>query len=194
MINASLSPLGLSRLSSLSSPSIPLYLSSPLLLSSPHRLLLLSKVATDSVCYSPHKQPNYHPIVPLLLRRLTQTQITKRPAASTNFSRNPPSPDFLHIGKVSPPRRSSNANHPYHIEMPSQVSTPVAHPIPRRRSPLLANPPDLNLSLSASLNSKAKSPYTFVSRMDENDYHPPAAPPPSPVHYPSDSWSTACRR
>ncbi|CAG8949926.1 hypothetical protein HYFRA_00004256 [Hymenoscyphus fraxineus] len=81
--------------------------------------------------------------------------------------------------------------------MPSQTSTPIAHPIPRRHSPVLANASfgqDINLYLSSSLNSKAKSPYTFISRMGENDYSPPAPPPPSPVNYPSDSWSTACRR
>ncbi|XMA07451.1 hypothetical protein WAI453_000242 [Rhynchosporium graminicola] len=42
------------------------------------------------------------------------------------------------------------------------------------------------------LSTKAQSPYTFVTRDIENDYAPPAPPPPSPVNYPSDSWSTAC--
>ncbi|RDL37607.1 Uncharacterized protein BP5553_05040 [Venustampulla echinocandica] len=78
--------------------------------------------------------------------------------------------------------------------MPSQAKTPIA-PIPRRRSPILTNPTfgqDISLSLSINLNSKAKSPYTFINRMDENDYSPPAPPPPSPVNFPAESWNTAC--
>jgi hypothetical protein len=83
------------------------------------------------------------------------------------------------------------------IKMPSQTPTPIALPVPRRRSPLLTNPSlgqDITLSLSTTLNMKAKSPYMFISRMDENDYAPPAPPPPSPVNFPTESWSTACRR
>lgn len=79
--------------------------------------------------------------------------------------------------------------------MTSQTPTPIAHPIPRRRSPLLANPPpaqNLPLYLSTTLNMKAQSPYTFIHRAGENDYAPPAPPPPSPVNFPSESWSTAC--
>ncbi|KAH6674360.1 hypothetical protein B0J14DRAFT_37482 [Halenospora varia] len=74
--------------------------------------------------------------------------------------------------------------------MASQAPTPIALPVPRRRSPLLFGQ-DLTLSLATSLNSKAKSTYTFITRVDENDYSPPA-PPPSPVNYPTESWSTAC--
>ncbi|KAH8756179.1 hypothetical protein BGZ57DRAFT_31619 [Hyaloscypha finlandica] len=79
--------------------------------------------------------------------------------------------------------------------MPSQTPTPIALPVPRRRSPLLTNTSlgqDVSLFLTNTLNSKAKAPYNFISRMDENDYSPPAPPPPSPVNFPSESWSTAC--
>jgi len=76
--------------------------------------------------------------------------------------------------------------------MPSQTPTPIALPVPRRRlSPLLTNTSfgqDVTLCLANTLNSKTKSPYT----PDENDYAPPAPPPPSPVNFPSESWSTAC--
>ncbi|KAG0652073.1 hypothetical protein D0Z07_1177 [Hyphodiscus hymeniophilus] len=76
--------------------------------------------------------------------------------------------------------------------MPSQIPTPIALPVPRRRpSPLLNNPSfgqDVTLCLANTLNSKAKMPYM----LDENDYAPPAPPPPSPVNFPSESWSTAC--
>ncbi|PMD25365.1 hypothetical protein NA56DRAFT_433163 [Hyaloscypha hepaticicola] len=82
-------------------------------------------------------------------------------------------------------------------KMPSQTPTPIALPVPRRRSPLLTNaslgqPQDVSLFLSNTLSSKAKAPYNFISRIDENDYSPPAPPPPSPVNFPSESWSTAC--
>ncbi|KAI9048585.1 hypothetical protein LZ554_007418 [Drepanopeziza brunnea f. sp. 'monogermtubi'] len=81
--------------------------------------------------------------------------------------------------------------------MPTQTPTPITTPIPRRRSPLLTNSAfgheDINY-LSTSLSMKAKSPYIFVTRDNQNDYFPPAPPPPSPVNYPSESWSTACRR
>ena len=79
--------------------------------------------------------------------------------------------------------------------MPSQAPTPIALPIPRRRSPLLSNSSfgqDIPLCLSTTLDMKAKSPYTFVDRAGENDYSPPAPPPPSPVNFPTESWSTAC--
>ncbi|KAG4419164.1 hypothetical protein IFR04_007665 [Cadophora malorum] len=80
--------------------------------------------------------------------------------------------------------------------MPSQTPTPLTTPIPRRRSPLLTNTSfgqqDISLCLTSTLNSKAQSPYTFITRDNENDYSPPAPPPPSPVNYPSESWSTAC--
>ncbi|KUJ15752.1 uncharacterized protein LY89DRAFT_587210 [Mollisia scopiformis] len=79
--------------------------------------------------------------------------------------------------------------------MPSQTSTTLASPIPRRRSPLLTNSTfgrDVSLCLSNTLNMKAKSPYTFILRENENDYSPPAPPPPSPVNFPMESWSTAC--
>ena len=76
--------------------------------------------------------------------------------------------------------------------MPSQTPTPIALPVPRRRlSPLLTNTSfgqDVTLCLANTLNSKTKSPYM----LDENDYAPPAPPPPSPVNFPSESWSTAC--
>lgn len=79
--------------------------------------------------------------------------------------------------------------------MPSQAQTPLAIPIPRRRSPLLTNPDlghDLTLCLSRTLNGKAKEPYLFISRAPENEYAPPAPPPPSPVNFPAESWSPAC--
>lgn len=80
--------------------------------------------------------------------------------------------------------------------MPSQAPTPIAIPIPRRRSPLLSNPylgQDIPLYLSSTLDLKAKSPYAFVDRVGQNDsYSPPAPPPPSPVNFPTESWSTAC--
>lgn len=80
--------------------------------------------------------------------------------------------------------------------MPSQKTpTPIALPIPRRRSPLLTNQTfgqDVTLYLSNTFNTMAKSPYTFITRDCENDYTPPAPPPPSPVNFPSESWSTAC--
>jgi hypothetical protein len=82
------------------------------------------------------------------------------------------------------------------IAMPSQTPTPIDLPVPCGRS-LLTNTSlsqYVNLCLSQSLDSKAKSPYTFVSPFEENDYSPPAPPPPSPVNFPSESWSTACRR
>ncbi|CZS92376.1 uncharacterized protein RAG0_11351 [Rhynchosporium agropyri] len=79
--------------------------------------------------------------------------------------------------------------------MPSQTPTQITTPIPRRRSPLLNNSSfgqKQDLCLTSYLSTKAQSPYTFVTRDIENDYAPPAPPPPSPVNYPSDSWSTAC--
>jgi len=86
--------------------------------------------------------------------------------------------------------------------MPTQTATSIAHPIPRRRLSILTSSTlgqqqqdaNLSLSLSTTLNTKAMAPYTFISRVDENDYAPPAPPPPSPVNFPSESWSTACRR
>ncbi|KAK2625014.1 hypothetical protein QTJ16_005383 [Diplocarpon rosae] len=82
--------------------------------------------------------------------------------------------------------------------MSSQTNpTPITSPIPRRRSPLLTHHAfagqDLNLCLTSSLSTKAKSPYTFIMRdIDiDNDYAPPAPPPPSPVNYPRENWSTA---
>lgn len=79
--------------------------------------------------------------------------------------------------------------------MPSQTPTLIALPIPRRRSPILASPilgQDDALYLTTTLTTSAKSPYTFITRFDQNDYAPPAPPPPSPVNFPSESWSTAC--
>lgn len=79
--------------------------------------------------------------------------------------------------------------------MPSQTPTPIALPIPRRRSPLLSHPSfvqDIPLCLSSTLDLKAKAPYTFIDRAGQNDYSPPAPPPPSPVNFPTESWSTAC--
>ncbi|OWP00376.1 hypothetical protein B2J93_3926 [Marssonina coronariae] len=71
--------------------------------------------------------------------------------------------------------------------MPSQTNiTPITSPIPRRRSPLLTHPAfdgqDLKLCLASTLSTKDKSPYTFIMRdLDsDNDYAPPAPPPPSP--------------
>jgi len=87
---------------------------------------------------------------------------------------------------------SDQKNPSYHQTtaiMPSQTTTTLASPIPRRRSPLLS---DLSLSLSNTLSNKAKSPYTFILRENGNDYSPPAPPPPSPVNFPVESWSTAC--
>ncbi|KAF4615576.1 hypothetical protein G7Y89_g15299 [Cudoniella acicularis] len=95
--------------------------------------------------------------------------------------------------KVNPITREIDSSK--HTTMPSQTPTPIALPVPRRRSPLLTNTSfgqEITLSLSTTLNAKAKSPYTFISRMDENDYSPPSAPPPSPVNFPTESWSTAC--
>ena len=89
-------------------------------------------------------------------------------------------------------------HHKSKTNMPSQTTTTLQSPIPRRRSPLLATtsntnqtPYNLSLSLSSSLSNKAKSPYTFILREDGNDYSPPAPPPPSPVNFPVESWSTA---
>jgi hypothetical protein len=77
--------------------------------------------------------------------------------------------------------------------MPSQITSPqIALPIPRRRSPLLTNESfgqDLSLLFS---NTKTKSAFTLATRDHENDYAPPAPPPPSPVNFPMESWSTAC--
>jgi hypothetical protein len=79
--------------------------------------------------------------------------------------------------------------------MPSP-QTHIAQPSPlspaRRMSPLLTSN-TLGRDLCLTLDVKTK-PYTFVPRTYENDYAPPAPPPPSPVNFPSESWSTACRR
>ncbi|TVY31368.1 hypothetical protein LSUB1_G009000, partial [Lachnellula subtilissima] len=82
--------------------------------------------------------------------------------------------------------------------MPSQTQTktPIALPIPRRRSPLLNNPSlgqDLDLSfLNTHTKAKNQGSYnTFSSRdmdVEVDEYSPPAAPPPSPVNFPGDSW------
>ncbi|KAL3424576.1 hypothetical protein PVAG01_03857 [Phlyctema vagabunda] len=80
--------------------------------------------------------------------------------------------------------------------MPSQTSTPLALPIPRKRLSLLTSS-TLGQDVSLYLNQKVtKSPYgyTIVERVTEDEYHPPAPPPPSPVSFPSESWSTALRR
>merc|ERR1711977_209690 len=72
----------------------------------------------------------------------------------------------------------------HQIKMPSQTPTPLTTPSFGQQ--------DISLCLTSTLNSKAQSPYTFITRDNENDYSPPAPPPPSPVNYPSESWSTAC--
>ncbi|PQE04795.1 hypothetical protein CJF32_00001504 [Rutstroemia sp. NJR-2017a WRK4] len=80
--------------------------------------------------------------------------------------------------------------------MPSQTSTAtMAVPTPRRGlSPLLTSSTfsqDVSFYLdTAKANTKGKTPYMF----NENEYAPPAPPPPSPVNFPAESWSTACRR
>jgi hypothetical protein len=105
---------------------------------------------------------------------------------------------FTNSSKITPGLYKSPHNlnlAPTSTKMPSQTPTPIALPVPRRRSPLLVNASlgqDVSLFLSNTLNSKAKAPYNFISRIDENDYSPPAPPPPSPVNFPSESWSTAC--
>ena len=72
--------------------------------------------------------------------------------------------------------------------MPSQTPTPLTTPIPRRRSPLLTNTSfgqqDISLCLTSTLNSKAQSPYTFITRDNENDYSPPAPPGSAPPRRP----------
>ncbi|TVY12669.1 hypothetical protein LARI1_G009578 [Lachnellula arida] len=88
--------------------------------------------------------------------------------------------------------------------MPSQTQTktPIALPIPRRRSPLLTNPAlgqDLSLSLclhntNTSTSTKTKNQGSRDMDVDADEYSPPAAPPPSPVNFPGESWSTALRR
>ncbi|KAF7954580.1 hypothetical protein EAE96_005700 [Botrytis aclada] len=80
--------------------------------------------------------------------------------------------------------------------MPSQSSTTtMAVPVPRRRlSPLLTSSTfgeDVSFYLdTVKTNSKNKTPYIF----HENEYAPPAPPPPSPINFPAESWSPACRR
>lgn len=95
------------------------------------------------------------------------------------------------------PRILKTYQHLHLPNMPSpQTHIAVAQPSPlstaRRMSPLLTSN-TLGRDVCLSLDTKNK-PYTFVPRMYENDYAPPAPPPPSPVNFPSESWSTACRR
>jgi hypothetical protein len=76
--------------------------------------------------------------------------------------------------------------------MPSpQTHIAVAQPSPTRRmSPLLTSN-TLGRDVCLTLDTKNK-PYAFVPRMYENDYAPPAPPPPSPVNFPSGvtmTWS-----
>ncbi|APA11934.1 hypothetical protein SS1G_05477 [Sclerotinia sclerotiorum 1980 UF-70] len=81
--------------------------------------------------------------------------------------------------------------------MPSQSSTTtMAVPVPRRRlSPLLTSSTfgedvSFHLDTFKANDAKNKTQYTF----HENEYAPPAPPPPSPINFPAESWSTACRR
>lgn len=79
--------------------------------------------------------------------------------------------------------------------MPSQTQTSLASPTPRRHSSILSYQ-DYTLSIFSSqdytlysnnhLVSKAQNQFTygFDARLNENDdYHPPAPPPPSPVSF-----------
>lgn len=86
----------------------------------------------------------------------------------------------------------------HNIKMPTQQThLAIAAPSPmtpsRRLSPLLTSPTAFDREVCLSLDAKNK-PYAFIPRMYENDYAPPAPPPPSPVNFPSESWSTALRR
>ncbi|RFU25294.1 hypothetical protein B7463_g11048, partial [Scytalidium lignicola] len=73
--------------------------------------------------------------------------------------------------------------------MPSQTATQIAAPVPRRHLPLLSSEQEFNHYMTNTLNSKATSQYGYARRVEENDYAPPA-PPPSPVNFPTESWST----
>lgn len=78
--------------------------------------------------------------------------------------------------------------------MPSQTTTLIAVPVPRRQSPILTSAAlgqDETLYLTNSLNLKSNPSYTLITRFDQNDYYPPAPPPPSPINFPSESWSTS---
>ncbi|RDW91260.1 hypothetical protein BP5796_02425 [Coleophoma crateriformis] len=89
--------------------------------------------------------------------------------------------------------------------MPSQTAQtfvsnatniPLALPVPRKKLSLLTSP-TLGDDVSLYINHKrVKSDYgyTYHERIQEDAYAPPAPPPPSPINFPLESWSPACRR
>jgi len=94
-----------------------------------------------------------------------------------------PSPNLLCCPKSSP--RPSTI--PFTMPGPQTQLAPL-FPTPRRPLTLLTTlSQDICLRLDSSF---AKTPYTIIQG---NDYAPPAPPPPSPVNFPSESWSTALR-
>ncbi|KAK1771037.1 hypothetical protein QBC33DRAFT_555533 [Phialemonium atrogriseum] len=77
--------------------------------------------------------------------------------------------------------------------MPTQIASPI--PIaPGRRALHLVMPQDLFASLNATLSDKSNQLVTPSRAIQENDYTVPAPPPPSPVSFRPDHWSTASRR
>ncbi|KAB5572661.1 hypothetical protein GE09DRAFT_1282985 [Coniochaeta sp. 2T2.1] len=73
--------------------------------------------------------------------------------------------------------------------MPSQIAQPI--PIaPGRRLPHLMTSQDLFASINATLANKNSSPVTPKDTVGEQDYTVPAPPPPSPVSFRNDHWSS----
>ncbi|KAB5554732.1 hypothetical protein GE09DRAFT_1287223 [Coniochaeta sp. 2T2.1] len=73
--------------------------------------------------------------------------------------------------------------------MPSQIAQPI--PVaPGRRLPHLMTSQDLFASINATLANKNSSPVTPKDTVQEQDYTVPAPPPPSPVSFRNDHWST----
>jgi hypothetical protein len=80
--------------------------------------------------------------------------------------------------------------------MPSQISTPLAAPIPipvPRRNLGLITTQELFASLNATLLSKTDQLITPIHHIQEQDYAVPAPPPPSPVSF-RDHWPSTMRR
>ncbi|KAJ5041113.1 uncharacterized protein L3040_005667 [Drepanopeziza brunnea f. sp. 'multigermtubi'] len=109
----------------------------------------------------------------------------------STFIKEPPATSNTPVSKS--PTTSPNSQKHININFPSSPSPLEIISKQQTRQVTAFGDVDINY-LSTSLSMKAKSPYIFVTRDNQNDYSPPAPPPPSPVNFPSESWSTACRR